>query len=148
MANTLDNISASLLAFCKSFGEAMLAQENIPLEVVDFEAVQEELELPMRDVVGPSHLMLEVDEHELTITCLIGCSTYVDGNNFRLRKLSGYLFEELKPTKCIPLLDADTGVVLSSMVVANGTRMMPVTGGDRPARFFAVTLKSLSALTL
>jgi len=140
--NLLENLQASLLNFSKRFAEAMqLAGISPNISVIDFEAVQDEDELENIDLTGPSNLQLELDEHLVEVECMFGVTTYNDLNTFRLKKLSGYLLEELKPTRVLPYLDASTGAELSYMVVQNGTKMMPVTGGDRPARFFIVRMK-------
>lgn len=143
MANTYEHLEASLLNFCQRFGEAMQIQlvTDQPLEPYNFENMGSENELPQHDLVGISNLSIEMDEHLLELELLIGISTYDDLNNFRLRKLVGYLFEELKPTKNLPIIHAETGEPLNaSMVVMNGTKMMPVSGATRPARFFIVRM--------
>lgn len=148
MTTTIENVHASLQNFCKRFAEAMNVQLGYDLDNIDFEAFTEESEMPLKDLVGITNLSVEVDEHVLNIECLVGVVTYGDTNNFRLRKLSGMLFEELKPTRCLPYMDADTGVVSNQFSVLNGTKMMPVSGGERPARFFIVRLKSLETIDL
>lgn len=143
--NILENISASLLNFCKRFGENVELQGITPqsLSPWDFDTVQDENELPTEDLIGISNLSITADEHILEVECLIGITTYDDTNGMRLKKLMGYLFEGLKPTSVLPYLDAETGVRSNLMSILNGTRLMPVTGGVRPARFIIVRLKSL-----
>lgn len=145
MATTYEHLEASLLNFCLRFADAMIAQgvTDRELEPYNFENVGSEDELEEKDLVGISNLSIEMDDHFLELELLIGISTYDDLNNFRLRKLCGYLFEELKPTNALPVVDADTGLPLGGkMLVLNGTRMMPVTGNTRPTRFFIVQLKA------
>lgn len=140
--NILENLQASLLNFSKRFAEGMrLAGVSPNISVVDFDSVQDEDELENIDLTGPSNLQASLDEHLLEVEVMFGVTTYNDLNTFRLKKLSGYLLEELKPTRTLPYLDATTGVQGSYMVIQNGTKMMPVTGGDRPARFFIVRMK-------
>lgn len=147
--NTLEDLQASLLNFSKLFAERMVtAGISQTLTNMDFESVQSEDELEERDLTGPANLQVTLDEHLLEVEVMFGVTTYDDLNNFRLKALSGYLFEELKPTRNLPLLDCNTGEVLGTLVVQNGTTMMPVTGGDRPARFFIVRLKSAFGVDL
>ena len=148
--NTLENISASLLNFCKRFAENAVLQSltNQPLKPWDFDTVQSEDELPPGDLIGISNLSVTVDEHLLEIECMVGITTYSDTNGMRLKKLMGYLFEELKPTCVLHYLDAETGVRSNLLSVLNGTKLMPVTGGLRPARFIIVRLKSLETIEL
>lgn len=140
--NILENLQASLLNFSKRFAEGMrLAGVSPSVQVVDFDSVQDEDELENIDLTGPSNLQVTLDEHLLDVEVMFGVTTYNDLNTFRLKKLSGYLLEELKPTRTLPYLDATTGIQSSYMVIQNGTKMMPITGGDRPARFFIVRMK-------
>ena len=141
MAQVIENVEASLLNFCKRFAEAVNIQHpDWNFKQVSFDSYATEGELPLQDLVGLNHVMVELDEHQLIVECLFGVSTYEDENGFRMKAAASHLFEELKPTRTLPYLDATTGGILGFFSIKNGTRMMPVGGDQRFVRFFIVQL--------
>ena len=139
MANQLiyTNIRASLQAFCKTIAE----QQNVmlpdapPLSVVDYDATQEDGDLPKTDTIGPANVLWTVEGKVITVECMIGITTLEDKNNFRLHTRMAELFALTLPECRIPYVHYETGTELSQFVVLDGVRMMPVETDERPARF-------------
>lgn len=141
-ADVYRNLRASLVAFCKNLIpvlQARFPQYTGGLSAQDFDTFQEEKDLPQMDCLGTAHTSFEVNNHVVSIETMIGVSTLADKNMFRLHDWMSVVFEAVRPGAQIPYLDADTGEVLGSFTILDGTRAMPVGGGNRPARFFVLT---------
>lgn len=131
---TYDNIKASLFHFCSTFDGS--------LTLYYFDAVNANTVLPEADLIGIKGLSVDIDEHLLTIRCMVGVATSEsDTNLFRLDAKAGALLEALKPGTDIPALNASTGSVVGNLRVENGTSLSPVyTSNTKPLKFVSITL--------
>jgi len=144
----IENIESSLLNFCLRFATALNLEKGWEFESISFDSFTKESELPLKDLVGLNHVMVEVEEPFLSVECLLEISAYAETNGLRIKWAASHLFEELKPTLTIPYLDANTLEGLGQFTIKDGTRVMPVSGEERFARFFIVQLVLSSTLDL
>lgn len=134
----LRDIHASILRFCAEFAEGY---SEPAMDAINIDAHSDETTIPNTDIVGMSGLSIDVDEHVVGIKVMIGLGTLDDTNLFRLMAQMDALFDKLLPTKNIKVYDADTGEEKGSMVILNGTRMLPVGGTEaRPLQYVMVSL--------
>ena len=110
-------------------------------EMFKFDAHATLEEIPKVDVLGPMELSVESDHNLQTAQCLLAISTYDDHNIIRLDRMTGDLYAAMRPDTRIPLVDAITGNRKGSLVVMNGTSIMPILNTDtRAVRTIGVTL--------
>lgn len=137
------NLHASILRFCKDFGD-----EN-NLVTVNFDAHADDATIPEGDLIGMAGLTWDVNDHFLYVNVMIGISTVEDTNLFRMISLLDSLFEKLLPTRTISAYDADSGEVIGDFVVRNGTKALPVGGTEtRPLQYIMVGLQSTVTFSL
>ena len=130
------DVQVSCLKFCNDF-----SLKHPGMQAENFDAHADESILPMSDLVGLSSLSLVLDDKMAAISLMIGISTLVDTNLFRLSALVDELLQSLVPTNKIKLFDADTGIEKGWMVVQNGTRVLAVGGSSaRPLQYVSLNL--------
>lgn len=139
---------ASVRAFCnKLVKDGVLPLQQAGNPVVDFDSFGDDEELPPGDLIGPASFMLDVDEHLISVTVMVGICTQKDTNSNRLNKAVSELLKRLLPTKKIPVIRATDGENLGTMAVGKNVRVLPVSGRDnRNMKFIAVELHSTVTL--
>jgi hypothetical protein len=118
----MKNIYASLTSFTQDF----IAGRPHPATFVDFDNHAEEVTLPDGDLIGLRGLSVDTSGTTMTIMVMFCVSTVDDTNLFRHRDIVDALFTKLLPTKSLSFLDADNGVALGYLKVADGTQVLPI----------------------
>lgn len=128
------NIHTSLLRFCADFaGEHNLTPVNL-------DAFINEDDWPQTDFIGVSNISVDVEETP-TVYCIFALSTHQDANLMRMATLMNHLANRLLPNSCLPVYDAETGIIVSSLYVAKGVRIdPPVAGKVQPIQPIIVRL--------
>lgn len=133
-----ENVVASLIRWIQDHREA----HQPGAEYVDWDAHASITELPVTPMVmGPAGCGLtEETPGEYEVVCSFGVATYQDENLFMLRKAISRLFGQLKIGAKIPIYDADTGQVISWMIVSSPRSVTPVTKAEvRSLQFVNLT---------
>jgi hypothetical protein len=132
----LPNIRSSLLRFCSDFAAA---REG--MQALDFDAIDQDSQVPAVDVIGISGLSVDLDDKMASCRVQIGISTVNDTNLFRLYQYAAALLEAFVPAQWLPLYDADTGQQIGRLIVENGTRLLPVgDASSRPVQYLMASL--------
>lgn len=143
MNDPFTDIQASLAAHCQAFALDMRLSGVADLAMFKFDAAGEELEFPNQDMIGPAELSLDIDDSLVSASCVIGISTLVDLNNFRLDALIGQMLKRVKTGTLIPLIDAETLVPYGSLKTKGLIRVLRVEPLKvRPLRGIAIQLGS------
>lgn len=130
-----ENLHASLFRFCHDIRDE-LADQNIFVTVIDWDAHADINKLPAADVLGIAGYSFELDDHQISIGASFGISTWQDVSLFRHRRIRALVVERLLPTALIPVYDADSGEEKGQLVVRNGTSVMPMARTEvRPLQF-------------
>lgn len=97
------------------------------LDFVDWESHANIEELPDTDLLGPNGISITEESPEIfSVVFGIGVSTYGEDVVFRLRAMSGRVFERLRVLKELPLVHSDSGEVITTMKVVDGTNLLPI----------------------
>ncbi len=133
------DLDASIKRFCVEWGQA----QTPVLRYEDFDAHADENTVPEGDLIGTSGFSLTTSHPFVDLDVMIGITTTGDTNILRLKEQVARLFQRLQPTKKVPVLDFQTGVIKGRMIVSDGVRVLPV-GGDsaRPVQFIMVNFKT------
>jgi hypothetical protein len=95
-------------------------------QLVDFDAINDEAQLPAGDLYGLADYSVTNDDETFVVTTRIGISTQGDVNSFRKRDLVDALFDATRPNALIPVHDSETDQLLGQMKVMSGTTVLPV----------------------
>ena len=144
--NILSILETSTLAYCNQIAQAINAQLNLDFEVVLFDAYAENEPLPEKDIIGIYRLEFELDSHFIKGSFLLGVSTINDPQLFRLRKVSSFVLDQVKPQKTISLVTEDGQPVVGNLVIMDGVAVLPVEGNTRPAKFFGIHFNSTATI--
>jgi len=108
--------------------QIVLANPDIDVRFIDFEAFANEAELPDSDLIGPTAFALtETEANFFNVSFAIGVSTYTDDKNlFRMRAIIDQVFTRLRPLKSIPVYKAGTLELVGQMTVTDGTTLLPM----------------------
>lgn len=138
MSNVYEDVWASLTVFVNQRITALKADEpTLDLRYIDWESSNID-ELPDSDLIGPTAVTIEEESQEqIGITFAVGVSTYTnDMNLFRLRRIVGSVFEEMRPEKKIDFYNAGLAVQRSKLVILGGTMIAPMSRMNvRPWQF-------------
>ncbi|AJD82910.1 hypothetical protein PJWF_00016 [Achromobacter phage JWF] len=157
MSNVSNDPYLDHMASVRAFCNRMLQTGNLGLDVdttgkgplVDFDSYGDSDDLPPKDLIGPASFSLDIDEHLVSITVMIGICTQNDLNSQRLNKAISQLLKSLLPTKEIPVIRANNGERIGGMKVGQNVRVLPVSGeAGRNMKFVAVELHSTVTLNL
>lgn len=144
MSNEYKNASASLI---KWVGDVVRSDpfysapgREMP-KVVDFDAINDEAQLPGGDIYGLADYSIVNDDGLFVITARIGVSCTGDGNSFRQRDLVNMLFNAARPDAPVPIVDAESAAPLGQMKFMSGTNALPVViTAIRTYKYVAVSL--------
>lgn len=149
---------ASVRAFCRQqVNSGLLGLEHgtsspagaLTGPLVDFDSYGDLDQLPPKDVIGPASFTLDIDEHIMRVTVMIGVCTQDDLNSVRLNKAISVLLNSLLPTKEIPVIRENDGEQIAVMKVGQSVRVLPATGKEsRNMKLIAVELHSTATLNL
>lgn len=134
-----ENVYASLVSFCQDF----ITTEAPGAEFVDFDQHATIGTLPKKDLIGLRSLAIDFSTPTFDVEVLFCVSTEpgTDASLFRHRALLGGLLPRLMPSCNIPYLDAETGMRLGQLNIANGTQLVAMSRVDiRAFQQVAVTL--------
>lgn len=124
------NALMSIFKFSRDFIDELAGEGVATPTFMFWDAHSEVHELPSVDLLGPGGFTISVDDRIHTVTCAIGSCPFEDTNLFRHSKIMSLLYERLQPGEQIQLIDYNTGLPLSWMVIINGTEVMPVTRAE------------------
>lgn len=137
-----DHLS-SLMKFCADFAVGLNGPDEDPFQPVLLDAYESWEELPKGSIIGVAGYAIDIDEHLVTVRCMLGIGTENDTNTFRLTAAISKLVQRVLPTKRIDVVDAETGAPLGQMVIENGVRTMPSSGQDgRTMKYVAIMAQS------
>lgn len=127
--DSYQNIHASLLRFCSdnALNLKTLYAETFTPVVID--AYADDNELPETQLIGIENLAVVSASDKMpfdTFSVLITIGLRNDTNNMLLSKVTGNLFEQLRPAHEIMLLDCDDGSRLGTMKLKGRTSIMPI----------------------
>lgn len=142
----LSILESSTLAYCNQIAQAINTQLGFDFEVVLFDAYAENEPLPEKDIIGVYRLEFELDSHFIKGSFLLGVSTLNDPQLFRLRKVSSFVLDQVKPQKTISLVTEDGQPVAGNLVIMDGVAVLPVEGNTRPAKFFGIHFNSTATI--
>lgn len=142
----LSILETSTLAYCNQIAQAINTQLGFNFEVVLFDAYAENEPLPEKDIIGIYRLEFELDSHFIKGSFLLGVSTINDPQLFRLRKVSSFVLDQVKPQKTISLVTEDGQPVVGNLVIMDGVAVLPVEGNTRPAKFFGIHFNSTATI--
>ncbi|MGH6957628.1 MAG: hypothetical protein ACREEW_13265 [Caulobacteraceae bacterium] len=130
------NIISSILKQINDFRTENMAGSTY----FDWDAHAQADELPEGDLIGPAGCGMTHEESGIHVVFGIGVATGGDPNLFRMRALMSKLYGLFKPQTSIPILDADTGDVLSWMVIRTPVSILPAAKAQiRSVQFFNAT---------
>lgn len=123
-----NNLVVSLVKFIQDFRDEISEDSTY----VDWDAHAQISELPTGNLlIGPAGCGLTEDTpgiYEAVFS--FGASTYNDPNLFILRSVTSKLFGKLKIGQTIPIYDADTAQVISTLVIKTPRAVTPVTKAE------------------
>ena len=122
-ARLYKNVVSSLQKFVTDFQ----AERMSDAEYIAWDAHAQIMELPSTDGIGLAGVGLaEEGKNEWEIIFGVAVTTWEDPNLFRMTDLISDLFDRLAPETTVPVVDADTGAVLSWMVLTPPCAITPV----------------------
>jgi hypothetical protein len=121
--NLYYNVVQSLVKFIQDFREEVQPNSGY----FDFDAHAQQSELPAGILMGPAGTALTYEEQGMSVVFSFGIITDQDPNLFQLRRMVSTLLGRLKPETKIPVYDAETGTIISWMVVTPPVAATPVT---------------------
>lgn len=123
-----NNVVMSLVKFIQDF-RGTLSETS---EYVDWDAHAQVSELPTENLlIGPAGFGLTEETTGMyEVVFSFGVSTYNDPNLFILRSVTSKLFGKLKVGQTIPIYDADTAEIISSMVIKTPRGITPVSKAE------------------
>lgn len=140
MGGLYEHIWSSLVVFCQGqITDLKTAGVSEDLVYYDFDSAAANQELPEQDMLGLQGLGIDPEGRLLFISVNFMVSTKNDDKYLtRHRQIVSRLFDNLGPDKTIPLIHAQTGVVLGSLGVEEPAAVLPI------IRSFNRSLQALS----
>lgn len=120
----LRNTHGSLLAFISAVAE------DLDIDVVNLDAISDEIELPEKDFIGLQGFSLSSSNDNAPLTSTAGMFTIAtrnDTNNMRLMRYLDTVYSLVQPTQIIPFYSLDDEILLGDLKFKGVTRLMPVT---------------------
>ncbi len=137
MKNPYRDIQASLLRFAAEF-----ANDN-DLDAINLDAHATPSSWPERNFVGPSEMMIDFGENEITVSLAYVISTRDDTNLFEMDRLVNLLVNKLVLGNKIMVFDAVAGTPKGHLITRGSLRAGTVLNTEtQPARPVFVSLIS------
>lgn len=114
--NTYRDIQASLVRFCRDFGD------QHGLDFVNLDASTNAEQWPEADFIGIGELNVELREID-EVTLSFAISTTNDAHLLKMSELINLLVNELLPGAPLMVYDAVTGMIKSALYVTNGVKI-------------------------
>jgi hypothetical protein len=138
MNNVLKFAETSLV---KWVVDQIAAIDFADIEYVELDARSElsDASLPDKDIAGLTQFAIADDDRVFPVHFMVGVSTKVDENLFRLRDIANHMYNRLQTGMQIPYYNADTQALLGQITIIPGTNLLPTSRVEtRPFRFIQV----------
>lgn len=116
--------SSSLLRLLQD--EILLVSSPVGLDVVDWSAHSQIMELSDKDIVGLGGLVITDNDEMWDVSFAVTIVTFRDKNVFRLKGLVDHFFRRLRPRQQVKIYRPDTAAVVGTLALIDGTEVSDV----------------------